>query len=71
MPNSTEDYISDNSWAAIAFCFVLVGLLGSTTFYYWRKYRRISKNMLLTDEVITGDETGTVGRGGGHLLQLL
>ena len=44
--------------SAICLCIVLVGALSSTTFYYWRKYRRISKNMLLTDnEVITGDET--------------
>ena len=40
------DYIADSSWLAIT-TFVLLAIgFASTTFYYWRKSRRMAKNLI-------------------------
>ena len=55
-PNYTvTDYIVDSSWLAIT-TFVLLALgFASTTFYYWRKSRRMAKTLLQEHEETNND----------------
>ena len=69
MPNSTGEYFTDNSWTAIGICFLLVGMLMSTTVYYWRKYRRMAKSMLLTDDVLPDDDDSPAHLSGDELAE--
>ena len=41
-----KDYIIDSSWLAITIFVLLAIVFASTTFYYWRKSRRMAKNLL-------------------------
>ena len=56
-PNFTvTDYIMDSSWLAISIFVLLAIVFASTTFYYWRKSRRMGKSLLQEqDDLNTGD----------------
>ena len=43
---TVTDYIVDSSWLAITIFVLLAIVFASTTFYYWRKSRRMAKNLL-------------------------